>query len=156
MAVDRIKLMLTRRAAGQAVVGAATAGYGAAVAYPVVRYLASGAQIADEGIQVSEVSLGNPDDLKPGTGKNFAFGSKPALVIRNKEGEFTAFIATCSHLGCTVALDPATNIIRCPCHGGTYDPASGKNVGGPPPKPLQPLAALVEDGKLIVRKGGPT
>jgi len=154
MAVDRVKHMLTRRTAGQAVVGTATCGYGVAIAYPVVRYLASGAQIVDEGIQVSEVSLGNPDDLKPETGKNFAFGSKPALVIKSKDGEFSAFIATCSHLGCTVALDAAANIIRCPCHGGTYDPGTGKNVGGPPPRPLEKLSAIVDGGKLVVRKGG--
>jgi len=154
MAVDRVKHMLTRRTAGQAVVGTATCGYAVAISYPVVRYLASGAQIVDEGIQVSEVSLGNPEDLKPGTGRNFAFGSKPALVIRNKDGEFSAFIATCSHLGCTVALDAAANIIRCPCHGGTYDPGTGKNVGGPPPRPLEKLSAIVDGGKLVVRKGG--
>src|SRR3954463_2156435 len=120
MAVDRIKAALTRRAAGQAVIGTATVGYGAAIGYPVVRYLASGAEIADEGISVSEVSLGNAEDIKPGSGKNFAFGSKPAIVIRNHEGVLTAFIATCSHLGCTVAFDAASGVIRCPCHGGTY------------------------------------
>jgi cytochrome b6-f complex iron-sulfur subunit len=154
MTDDAKKPGISRREVGQVVIGAATVGYAGAVAYPIVRYLASGAAIADEGSQVSEVSLGNPDDLKPGTGKNFAFGSKPALVVRGKDDKITAFIATCSHLGCTVALDPGSGEIRCPCHGGVYDAATGKNVGGPPPKPLIPLAAVIEGGKLVVRKQG--
>lgn len=152
MAVDEIRHLLTRRTFGRAVVGTATAGYGAAICYPVVRYLASGATIADEGLEVSEVSLGDPDGISPGMGKNFAFGSKPALVVRDAAGQFRAFIATCTHLGCTVALDAGANLIRCPCHGGTYDPASGRNLGGPPPRPLGTLEAVVEGGKLIVRK----
>jgi len=36
MAVDRVKHMLTRRTAGQAVVGTATCGYAVAISYPVV------------------------------------------------------------------------------------------------------------------------
>jgi Rieske Fe-S protein len=145
---------VTRRTIGQVVLGTATAGYACAIGYPLVSYLDSGATLGDEGTQVSEVSLGNPDDLKPDTGKNFAFGNKPALVIKGKDGKITAFIAVCSHLGCTVAFNPDLGRIKCPCHGGEYDPTTGKNVGGPPPKPLEPLAAVVDGGKLIVRKAG--
>ena len=146
--------MLNRRTFGTVVLGAATTGYAGAIGYPVARYLLSGAEIADDGPPVTEVQIGKPDDIAPGTGKNFAFGAKPALVIRGKDGKFTAFFATCSHLGCTVALEPSTWLIRCPCHGGTYDPATGKNVGGPPPKPLEPLRADVEKDKLVIRKRG--
>jgi cytochrome b6-f complex iron-sulfur subunit len=143
---------ISRRSVGQAVLGTATAGYATAIGYPVVRYLASGAG-ADEGTQVSEVSLGAADDLKPNTGKNFAFGSRPGLVIKAADDSIVAFVAICSHLGCTVAYEPSLGKIKCPCHGGEYDPKTGKNVGGPPPKPLEPLACAVEGGKLIVRKG---
>ena len=144
---------IDRRTVGQVVLGTATAGYACAVAYPIVRYLGSGATIADEGTQVSEVSLGNSDDLKPGTGRNFAFGNRPGLVIKDAEGALTAFVAICTHLGCTVAWNPDIGKIKCPCHGGEYDPKTGRNVGGPPPKPLEPLACAVEAGKLVIRKG---
>ncbi|HEY3234852.1 MAG TPA: Rieske (2Fe-2S) protein [Polyangiaceae bacterium] len=144
--------LITRRRFARAVLGTATAGYSVAIAYPVTRYLLSGAEIADEGTQVSEVSIGKADDLNPRSGKNFAFGSRPALIVRDAGGNFAAFLATCTHLGCTVALDPKAFIIRCPCHGGTYDPMTGKNIGGPPPKPLEPLHAVIETDKLVVRK----
>src|SRR5262245_2258530 len=94
-----------RRTAGKVLLGGATCGYAGTIAYPVVRYLASGAEVADEGAQINEITLGKPDEfLPPGTGdvgKNFAFGTKPALLIRHSGGEFVAFDATCSHLGCT-------------------------------------------------------
>jgi Rieske Fe-S protein len=154
MASDSLRDLLTRRTVGKVLLGGATCGYATTICYPIVRYLASGAEIADEGAQVSEITLGKPDEvIAPGKdgGKNFAFGSRAALLIR-KGDEFAAYDATCSHLGCTVAYDAASGKILCPCHGGTYDPATGKNIGGPPPAPLRKLEAVVVDDKLIVRK----
>jgi cytochrome b6-f complex iron-sulfur subunit len=40
--------------------------------------------------------------------------------------------------------------IWCACHGGVYDAKTGKNIAGPPPKPLKPLNVDVVDGQLIV------
>jgi len=152
MAVDRIKAFFTRRGFGQALIGIATTGYLGAVLYPVLRFLASGARFAGEGTEVNEVLLGDADAISAGSGKNFAFGSRPALVVRAKDGSFSAFLATCTHLGCTVAYDAAKGAVRCPCHGGVFDAATGKNLGGPPPKPLRRLEAVVEGGKLVVRR----
>ena len=152
MAVDRIKRFFTRRGFGQALIGVATTGYLGAILYPVIRFLASGARFAGEGTEVSEVLLGDPNAIPAGSGTNFAFGSKPALIVRGKDGSFAAFLATCTHLGCTVAYDAKAGAVRCPCHGGVYDAATGKNLGGPPPKPLRRLDAVVEGGKLVVRR----
>ena len=119
-----------------------------------MRYLASGAQIVDEGIQVSEVSLGNPDDLKPGTGKNFAFGSEPALVIKSKDGELSAFIATCSHLGCTVALDAAADVIAALATAVRTIPKPARMSAVRLRDRSRSFSAIVDGGKLVVRKGG--
>src|SRR5262249_51778631 len=117
MAIDPLRDLLTRRTAGKVLLGGATCGYAGAIGYPVVRYLASGAEVADEGAQVNEVALGKPEEVFAGAaggevGKNFAFGSKPALLIRNAQGEYFAYEATCSHLGCTVAFNPAAGKIQ--------------------------------------------
>jgi Rieske Fe-S protein len=63
-----------------------------------------------------------------------------------------ALSATCTHLGCQVRWDKETKRFRCPCHGGVYD-ASGKVVGGPPPRPLDSVEARVDnrDGTVLVR-----
>jgi Rieske Fe-S protein len=72
---------------------------------------------------------------------------KPLIVSRPSAGKVVAFSAVCSHMGCTVA--PEGKILKCPCHGSTYDPATGKNTGGPAPRPLTPVAVVVREGEVV-------
>jgi len=77
-------------------------------------------------------------------------GKAKMLAYVKVDGEnVSAFSATCSHLGCNVNYDESTGGFKCPCHTGIYD-ANGKNIGGPPPKPLKKLEAKIENGKLMV------
>jgi Rieske Fe-S protein len=71
---------------------------------------------------------------------------KPIIVSRPTESEVVAFSAICTHQGCTVAPgDPLT----CPCHGSTYDLATGENTGGPAPKPLTEIAVTVDGDDVV-------
>jgi nitrite reductase/ring-hydroxylating ferredoxin subunit len=72
---------------------------------------------------------------------------KPVIVAQPTDGEVVAFSAICTHQGCTVA--PADKILKCPCHGSTYDLATGTNTGGPAPKPLTEIAVKVEGGEVL-------
>ena len=72
---------------------------------------------------------------------------KPVIVAQPTDGEIVAFSAICTHQGCTVA--PADKILKCPCHGSTYDLATGKNTGGPAPRPLTEIAVKVEGGQVV-------
>ena len=77
-------------------------------------------------------------------------GKVKMLAYVKIEGEnISAFSAMCSHLGCNVNYDETTGGFKCPCHTGIYD-ANGKNISGPPPKPLKKLEAKIEDGKLML------
>jgi nitrite reductase/ring-hydroxylating ferredoxin subunit len=107
-----------------------------------------------EAVAISELVLDfKLADFPEGASKNFIFGSIPALLIHGKGGKLTVFNAKCTHLGCTVGYQEDKNLIYCACHGGTYDPNTGKNVGGPPPAPLTPLVAEVAaDGTITVKK----
>jgi cytochrome b6-f complex iron-sulfur subunit len=145
-------IAVSRRTATRTVLGGVTGAYGVALGYPIVRYLVSGTEGVEETTAVSEVSLGAPDQFQPGTGTLFRFGNRPALALRRPDGTFVAFFATCSHLGCTVKYAPEKDRITCACHGGVYDPQTGKNVGGPPPAPLKPLTVEVTPGGVVVRK----
>jgi cytochrome b6-f complex iron-sulfur subunit len=71
---------------------------------------------------------------------------KPVIVAQPKQGEVVAFSATCTHQGCTVAPDGGQ--VRCPCHGSTFD-LTGKNTGGPAPKPLPEVAVTVEGDRIV-------
>lgn len=118
---------------------------------PFFRYLVSGKE-ESEGIAVSQVTVGPESDFPPGSSKNFQFGNIPALLIRNDAGEFSAFNAVCTHLGCTVQYDKSDKNIFCACHGGQFNPSTGENIAGPPPKPLSPLIAKVVEGVVIVSR----
>lgn len=61
-----------------------------------------------------------------------------------------ALSATCTHLGCQVLWDLKAKQFKCPCHGGVYD-AAGNVVDGPPPRPLDPVEARLEDDAVLVR-----
>jgi Rieske Fe-S protein len=72
---------------------------------------------------------------------------RPVIVSQPTKGNVVAFSAICTHMGCTVA--PHGSILQCPCHGSTYDLATGKNTGGPAPKPLAKLSVKVSKGKVV-------
>ena len=55
---------------------------------------------------------------------------KPGIIVRDQAGEFHAFSAICTHLGCTVQYRPDNADIWCACHNGHYD-VTGRNVSGP-------------------------
>lgn len=142
---------ITRRRVGRILVGGVGVTYAGAIAYPIVRYLATPPGV-NEGAEVDEVTLEAPAAYKPGTGVLFRFGRKPALLLRRPDGAFVALLATCSHLGCTVQYQPDKDRIFCACHGGQYDPNTGKNVAGPPPRPLAALVVDDKGDKVVVRR----
>jgi cytochrome b6-f complex iron-sulfur subunit len=141
----------TRRGFMAAAVAAGVC-YGGALAYPVYRYLASPAEMAADEAAVTEVTLKDAQKLAAGSALMFKFGSSPAMLIHNADLTWVALSAVCTHLGCTVKFEPEQNRIHCACHGGVYDPHTGKNVSGPPPRPLTAYKVnLLADGVKVSR-----
>jgi Rieske Fe-S protein len=130
-------------------VGTTLGGTLAAVVYPVVQFLIPPA--VSEASQ-SNVIAGTASELKPGTGKIFKFGSQPGLLIKTPTGETRAFSAICTHLTCTVQYRPDLEHIWCACHDGHYD-INGKNISGPPPRPLDQYVVNFRGDDIIVSKG---
>lgn len=144
--------ILTRRAFAKVALGGVGLCYAAVIGYPVYRYLSSPVERAEAESAVTEVTLKDAQKLPAGSVLMFKFGYKPAMLIHEKDGSWVALSAVCTHLGCTVQYQPERNVIHCACHGGEYDPVSGKNIAGPPPKPLTRYEAKVtETGVLISR-----
>ena len=79
-------------------------------------------------------------------------GGSPLYVRRlpGRTPKFLALSAVCTHKGCRVVWAPADHQFHCPCHGGRFD-ASGRNVAGPPPRPLAVLPTRVRNGILFVQ-----
>ena len=121
---------------------------GAAILYPVIRFLKP-PKVTGE--QVKSVTVGKEEDFAPGSGTIFRFGNKPGILVRTKEGTFRAFTATCTHLDCTVQYKKEAGVIWCACHNGQYD-LTGRNIAGPPPRPLDPFEVTVKGGHVVVFK----
>jgi cytochrome b6-f complex iron-sulfur subunit len=116
--------------------------------YPVLRYLVPPAS-ADLGTDT--VVAGKVGELKPNSGKIFRFGNKPGLLILTADGEYRALSATCTHLDCTVQYRGDLHMIWCACHNGMYD-LNGRNVSGPPPRPLEPYKVHVRGDEIVVSR----
>ena len=118
------------------------------ILYPVARYI-SPPDVPEA--QTSSVVAGRDGDLKPNEGKVFKFGSVPGLLVRSEDGTYHAVSATCTHLNCTVQYRGDLKQIWCACHNGFYD-LTGKNVAGPPPRPLEELKVHVANGDVVVSR----
>jgi Rieske Fe-S protein len=106
------------------------------VLYPLVRYV-SPPRIAEAATNEVEAGAVNDPELLDKGFKIVRFGAEPVLLVKAGETDFRAFSATCTHLDCIVGYQKDRNRIFCNCHNGVYD-LTGRNVGGPPPKPLTP------------------
>ncbi|MBS1844353.1 MAG: Rieske 2Fe-2S domain-containing protein [Actinobacteria bacterium] len=71
---------------------------------------------------------------------------EPDIVIRDSQGNLTAFSAVCTHAGCTVGFQGG--VIVCPCHGGEYNAETGEVIAGPPPAPLAPKKVMEAGGQI--------
>ncbi len=149
--IGKVDDKLTRRIF-LAAAGAAGVAYTVALAYPIYRYLASPVEMALNATAITEVMLKDAQKLAKGSVLMFKFGTSPALLIHHEDGTWVSFTAVCTHLGCTVQYEPEQKRIHCACHGGVYDPRTGANVSGPPPKPLKAYKVAVTDAGVQVSR----
>jgi len=117
---------------------------GAVSVWPVFRFLAPSAS-AGSG---SKVTIPR-SDVPQGKAHFFQYLGKPAVALQPSPGQFVALSAVCTHLGCVVAWKEQDNEFQCPCHGGRFS-ADGQVLGGPPPKPLEPLAVVLDGDQLKI------
>ena len=119
-----------------------------AIFYPIIKFMTP-PQIVEA--QANSVAVGKNADFATNSGKIFKFGSKPGIIIRTETGDLKAFSASCTHLSCIVQYDPASKQIVCACHNGKYD-LTGKNVAGPPPRPLEAYVVNVKGDDVTVTR----
>ena len=116
--------------------------------YPAIRYIIPPAVAESTSRSVVAAKAG---ELKNNTGKVFKFGSKPGLLVRTVDGTYRAVSAVCTHLNCTVQYREDLHQIWCACHNGLYD-VEGRNVSGPPPRPLEVFAVHVQGEDVVVTR----
>lgn len=129
--------------------GTSVGGFALSVIYPVSQYL-----VPPEVAESTAASVTLPvtaSNVRPNSGQIFKFGNRPGLLVRTETGEFRAFFAICTHLNCTVQYRDDISHIWCACHNGHYD-LHGRNIAGPPPRPLETLVVNVQGDQIVVRK----
>jgi Rieske Fe-S protein len=82
-------------------------------------------------------------------GGGMVFADQKVVVTQPTAGEFKAFSAICTHMGCTVS-QVKDGTIDCPCHGSKYHITDGSVAGGPAPKPLPPAKITVAGGEVTL------
>lgn len=128
--------------------GTAVGALAASVVYPVLRYLSPPKMPEAAG---NRILAGKASELSSEGWKLFPFGSEPGILIQTGPGQYKAFSATCTHLECTVQFEKSTRRIWCACHNGFYD-LDGRNVAGPPPRPLTVFTVQTEGDDIFVTR----
>ncbi len=149
MAEDTLDRHPTRRGFINWFLGTSAGAFLLSVLYPVGRYLIP--PTVGESTAAAVTLPIKPQDVKRNSGHIFKFGSRPGILVRTPGGELRAFSAVCTHLNCTVQYRPDLGHIWCACHNGHFD-LNGKNVAGPPPRPLDPYMVNVRGNQIVVSK----
>jgi Rieske Fe-S protein len=91
--------------------------------------------------------LGQATEVPVGGGK--VYTSAKVVVTQPSKGEFKAFSAVCTHVGC-LCNQVADGTINCPCHGSQFKITDGSVVSGPAPAPLPAAKITVSGGKILL------
>lgn len=97
------------------------------------------------------MKIGTLSATAPGTATMFAYPTPhdPCLLIRTHAGELLAYDQKCTHLSCAVIPKLDEGILYCPCHEGIFDLATGRNIAGPPPRPLPAIELEVVGDEIF-------
>jgi len=107
---------------------------------------APGSASAAAGTGSATGALATTSEIPVGSGKIFT--AEKVVVTQPTSGDFKAFSAVCTHMGCIVS-QISNGTIDCPCHGSRYSIKDGSVVAGPAPSPL-PAEAIKVSGTSIV------
>ncbi|MGH3170587.1 MAG: ubiquinol-cytochrome c reductase iron-sulfur subunit, partial [Trebonia sp.] len=92
-------------------------------------------------------ALGSTSQIPVGGG--VIFTAEKVAVTQPVKGEFRAFSAVCTHVGC-LCNKVADGTIDCPCHGSKFKITDGAVVTGPAPTALPSRTISVAGDKITL------
>lgn len=102
---------------------------------------------AKKGAKLTGTVLGAASEIPVGGGK--IYKTAKVVVTQPARGQYKAFSAVCTHVGCIMS-EVANGTIDCPCHGGQFKVTNGAVVAGPPPSPLPARPVKVVNGQVVL------
>lgn len=92
--------------------------------------------------------LGKTSEIPVGGG--MVFTDAKVVVTQPTKGQYKAFSAVCTHVGC-LCNQVADGTINCPCHGSKFKISDGSVVTGPAPAPLAAKTVTVSGANLLLQ-----
>jgi Rieske Fe-S protein len=109
------------------------------------------------------VKVANSSEVATGESTLFTYptSDRSAILIHLASGDFVAYDAVCTHLGCQIHFDKEpikgwenrTDNLFCACHGGVFDARSGDVLAGPPPRPMPKIKLEIDTNGDIYANG---
>jgi Rieske Fe-S protein len=109
------------------------------------------------------VKVANSSEVATGESTLFTYptSDRSAILIHLASGDFVAYDAVCTHLGCQIHFDKEpikgwenrTDNLFCACHGGVFDAKSGDVMAGPPPRPMPKVKLEIDTNGDIYANG---
>jgi Rieske Fe-S protein len=143
-------MLLDRRKFLNTLLGLGGIGGILSVFYPVISFLIPPKTTEPK---VNSVKAGMNAEFPPNSSKIIKFGRTPVILIKTEDNQYKALSASCTHLDCIVQYKNDTKQIWCACHNGTYD-LNGRNISGPPPRPLEVYDVKVIKDEIVITKVG--
>jgi arsenite oxidase small subunit len=109
------------------------------------------------------VKVANSSEVATGESILFTYptSDRSAILIHLRSGDFVAYDAVCTHLGCQIHFDQEPikgwenrkDNLFCACHGGVFDAKSGDVLAGPPPRPMPKIKLEIDTNGDIYANG---
>jgi menaquinol-cytochrome c reductase iron-sulfur subunit len=151
----------SRRSSIGWLMGLCSAGVGAVLAVPLVRFALYPLTAKTTEIKWSDV--GAASDFGSATTPvqrlitveqldvwRKSISEKVVYVTKDGSGQLRVLSAICPHLGCSVQWTSSKHEFVCPCHGASFT-TDGTCTGGPSPRAMDSLESAVQGDRLVVR-----
>ena len=125
----------------------ATPGPGAMSSGPAPRGSGQSRPAARKKAKPKGTVLGQASDIAVGGGAIYT--AAKVVVTQPASGQYKAFSAVCTHVGCLVNK-VTSGTIDCPCHGSEFKITNGAVVAGPAPSPLPARQIKIVDDQVVL------